>query len=100
MRPRPGNALVRSITADPVRPSGLLLLPDTITKLTAQQMELVTMGPPTPLDEPDPREEATQARLQALEPGAWLVLKHRTWIESDTPDHYFIPQAAIVAVIR
>ena len=101
LRPRAGNALVRSIVADPIRPtSKILLLPDTVANLTAQQLELVAMGPPPQHDELDPADTARDAVVQGLPVGSWLVCRHRTWIETDVADHYVIPQGAILAVIR
>lgn len=96
--PRPGTALVRPIQAATTFPGGRIqLLPDTIERLTAQQVELVRMGPPAERDEPEPWQADLDAALQSLPEGAWLLVKPRSWIEGTRADELFIAQDAIVA---
>lgn len=89
--------MVRPIRADNQLPGSRLYLPDqTVDRLTINQMELLAMGPPPARDDPDPDETAHDAALQALRPGAWLVLKPRSWVEGPTPDTYLIDQSVIL----
>ena len=100
--PRPGTALVRPIQTRETLPGGRIVLTQTMRdSMTANQMELVAMGIPAPRDEPDPDLDCLDRQLQSLSPGAWLVVKPRTWIELDSTHTLFLlPHEAIVAVLR
>lgn len=100
--PRAGAALVRPIqTAETLAGGSIILTSNVRDSMTANQMELVAMGPP-PEREPDddPDLLVLDRQLQGLAAGAWLVVKPRTWIELDSTHALFLlPQEAIVAVL-
>lgn len=98
VHPRAGTALVRPIKAAENFAGGkIVLLPTSVDALTVQQVELLAMGPVPERDEPEDDELTHDALLQTFQPNDWLVIEHRSWLESDHPNHYFIHQDAIWA---
>lgn len=99
IRPRSGSALVRPVrVADRLPGSAIILVPQTVEKMTAQQVELVAMGPPPERDDVEPFHADLDACLQSLPEGSWLVVKPWTALEA-TSETLFIPQDAILAVL-
>ena len=101
LKPRAGTVLVRPITTSDRFPGSAIIIPDVaLERLTAGQMEIVALGdplPPLPADDRDPDQEAHQAFVHGLAPGAWVLLKPRSWIEAD-PGRYLVPWDAILGV--
>lgn len=92
MRPRPGLALVRPITVAETLPGGRIILTENTREfLTAQQVELVDIGREADWEdytwEEDDRDWDS---LKDLQPGRWLLLKHRTWIPTDVDDLFLV----------
>ena len=99
--PRPGTALVRPVTTDTKLPgSSIHLLDTTVKRMVGQQMELLAMGAPPDRDDPEPWEGEVDTLLQSLSTPAWLLVRPWTYIEADQPDHFLIPQDAILAVMQ
>jgi hypothetical protein len=63
-------------------------------------MELLRMGAPPEREDPDPWEAETDALLQSLPTPSWLVVQPWSYIEADQPDHFFVAQSAILAVLH
>ena len=99
--PRPGTALVRHVkAADTFAGGTIVLLPTSVEALTVQQVELLAMGPPPERDEPEPDDLTHDALLQSFQPDTWMIVDHRSWVESHDPHQSFINQDAIWAVLR
>jgi hypothetical protein len=96
--PRPGLAVIRRIKAAQTMPGGRILLTEnTRDFLTAGQAELVTIGT---AGEPDEDAEGqVYDELSHLASGAWLLLRHRTWIETDEPDLFLVRHEDIIGVL-
>lgn len=98
--PRPGLALIRRITTGDTVPGGVIVLTEaTRDFLTAGQCELIDIGSREPLEDPDETEEQVWPELETLRSGAWLLLRHRTWIETDRDDLFLVRHEDILAVL-
>lgn len=104
MTPRPGLALVRPVTTAETLAGGKIILTETTRAYTAMaQVELVTIG--TEADTEDyqwvdlEEDESCWEELRDLQPGAWLLLRNRTLLETDVPDQYLIRHEDILAVL-
>lgn len=95
--PRHGLALVRPVKTQETVPGGLLWLThNTREFLTAGQAEIVAVGKMSPL-EPDEEPEADVYEMEDLHPGTWVLLRHRTWIETDQDDLFLVRHQDIMA---
>lgn len=99
--PRPGLALVRPIAVAETFPgSPIILTENTRDFLTTGQAELVAIGPEAhPDDYTWDAEDAYWTDLQGLQPGRWLLLRHRTWLPTDVPDRYLVRHEDIIALL-
>lgn len=78
-----------------------LYVPDqSVDRLTANQMELVALGPAPVRDDDEVEARTRDTEVQGLVPGDWLILTPRSWIEGPDPDTYLIDQSVILAVLR
>lgn len=117
MRPSRGLALVRRIQTTG-RIGSIYIPPAAETRMTAQQVEIIAVGPPTLYDAEDPPEwverqretfiegEATPGRLVLERPvdsrlaeGAWVILKSHRLLVTDQDDVFAVAQSDIVAVV-
>jgi hypothetical protein len=82
----------------------VIQLPEkTVLNWTAQQAEIVAVGAPTypddPEEYPDPLNPDGTIPVDArLQPGAWVLTRHRSWVATDTPGEYVVWQADIYGV--
>ena len=104
MIPRPGLALVRPVVTQDTLPGGRIILTENVRKYTAMaQAELLDIG--TPADAEDYQwqdlEEGESAweELSGLQPGAWLLVRNRVWVEADVPDVFLLRHEDILAVL-
>lgn len=99
--PRPGLALVRPIRAAETVPGGCIVLTqNTRDFLTAQQVELLDIGRAAdPEDYLWDEEEHAWTDLAPLQPGRWLLLRHRTWIPTDVDGLLLVRHEDILAVL-
>lgn len=117
MKPTRGLALVKRITTTGMIGS-LYIPPAANTRITAQQVEVVAVGPPTLYDAEDPPDwverqrgqfiegEATRGRRvlerpvdRRLTEGAWVILKSHRLLVTDQDDLFAVAQADIIAVV-
>lgn len=101
--PKAGLALVRPIDTEDTLPGGKILLsPSYRASLTAQQAEIVAIGPPQRCHEPETcnRPHTTTGRHvvdQRLVPGAWVLCAKWSYVEV-APDLYAVAHEALIGV--
>lgn len=99
LTPLPGRALIRMVQTEETLPGGRIILTDPVRQAIAlQQGELVAVGesPPDLVEDEYPH----HAELTRLESGAWLLLRSRSWMETDVPGLYVIRQQDILATME
>lgn len=117
MRPTRGLALVTRITTTG-KIGSLYIPPAAETRMTAQQVEIVAVGPPTYYDADDPPEWVERQRDRfvpwlvgrgrmvlerpvdaRLTKGAWVILKSHRLLVTDQEGVFAVAQSDIVAVV-
>ena len=100
IKPRPGLALIRRVkTMDTVPGGRIWLTENTREFLTSGQAEIVDVGSRERLDDADETGEQVWAEIAHLSPGSWVLLRHRTWIETDMPDLFLVRHEDILALL-
>lgn len=100
LRPRPGLALIRRVQTQDTVPGGLIWLTDNTREfLTAGQAEIVDIGSRERLEDEDESDEQVWEEIQGCGPGTWVLLRHRTWIETDQEDLFLVRHEDILALL-
>jgi co-chaperonin GroES (HSP10) len=75
LTPFRGSCFVKPIETAETIPGGKILLPEAYRqRLTAQQAEIVAVGPPSPCDKPEDCERVHPHPVdRRLQPGAWVL---------------------------
>ena len=99
--PLAGRCVVRKIATEETLPGGRIILTKAVQEaMILQQAELVAVGPDEIYDDPDDAAESHWPELSQLQQGAWLLMKSRSWIETDMPDLWIVRHGDIIATIQ
>ena len=100
MRWREVNALIRRVATHETVPGGAIWLTDNTREfLTAGQAEIVDIGTKELLEDEEEQEEQVWEEIEHLLPGAWVLLRHRTWIETDEDELFLVRHEDILALL-
>lgn len=79
---------------------GIVLLEKTKQGWTAGQATVVAVGPPAYAE--DDEEDQVDGVIPVdprIQPGAWVLCKHRTWLPTDRDDEFVIKQSDVLAIL-
>jgi co-chaperonin GroES (HSP10) len=99
MTPARGLLLIKKpVLEDSV--GGIILLDKTKYGWAQGQAEVLAVGPPAYAEEDDEYQvEGLIPVDPRVIPGAWVLTRFRTWVETDTPGQYVIKQSDVLAVL-